>query len=381
MSRFIPRLKFPDYRIPMADFKGHHVKALKRIGGLAPQIDLVLEIRDSRAPISTRNVLFDRALKGIDRVILYSKKDSTGVNKSLLDQWHTNESYMFIDCRKKSDARYLIEIAKQKFQLMTPPPPLGLRMLIIGMPNVGKSTLVNNLRDVGLQNDDKANNTISGPSKKLKKVAKTGGMPGVTRSTSEIIRVSRNPSILLYDTPGISLPKVNNSETMIVLSLVGSINPTFIDPVIQADYLLFLMNLQDPSGKLYSKYLKEPTNDIMLLLKAIAKTIGKDNIRNKYTNEKTFDETGTAIYWVDRWRQGKEEKIIFDTHAIERYTKFMEKVVDYKQLESDERDRIDQMDVVLNKNPRLDSKGNYKPKSYMEKQMDKQNVLFKFNRG
>ena len=74
--------------------------------------------------------------------------------------------------------------------------------MIIGMPNVGKSTLVNTLRSVGY---------IALPgdrvSTKKSKVAKTGGQPGVTRNTSEIIRLSKDPDILVYDTPGVFSPQ------------------------------------------------------------------------------------------------------------------------------------------------------------------------------
>lgn len=372
MLKFIPRLRFPDFNIPMADFKGHHAKALHRISQLAPQVDLVLEIRDARAPLSTRNVLFDRALHGIEKIILYSKKDSTAISTKLFDKWHQDESYMFIDCRRLKDANFLIEIAKSKYNKMHPPPPLGLRIMILGMPNVGKSTLVNSLRVVGLGPVD---DRISG-NKQNKKVAKTGGMPGVTRATSEIIRISKNPSLLLYDTPGISVPKVSSSEQMLALSLVGSISPTYIDPVIQADYLLYLMNLQEPLGKLYSEYLSVPTNNILKLLRAVSKKIGKHNIKTKFSNGKTFDETGSAIYWVDRWRQGKEGRIVFDTEAIGRYNDVLKRQVDYKELELKEKQRMNNMDIALNRDPNVDSKGKPRPKSYGQRRAEKQNALF-----
>lgn len=345
MPSFFPRLRFPSYNIPLAEFKGHQVKALKRITQLAPQIDLVLEIRDSRAPLSTQNVLFDRALNSIPRVIIYLKKDSLALSLSLLSQWHQNEPYMFADCRSRQDAKNILQVARHQHLSMTPPPPLGLRTLIIGMPNVGKSTLVNTLRDVGLASEA---GTKIGQKTKNRKVVKTGGMPGVTRSTSEIIRISRDPSVLLYDTPGVSLPRVVDSEHMIVLSLVGSIGPTAVDPVIQADYLLFLMNLQKPDGSMYRKYLKEPTNDVEKLLRSVAKTIGKDKVRLKYTGM-TFDETGSAIYWVDRWRQGKEGRVIFDKLAIERYTRYMRELVDLKELKGKETERVGGLDIKMNR--------------------------------
>lgn len=385
-STFIPRIKFPEYNIPMADFKGHQQKALRRLQQLAPQIDLLLEIRDARAPISTRNVLIDQAVQGIDKVILYSKRDFANLSKQTLERfnkWHTiqppqynqkslfqnessqKESYMFLDCRNKRDATYVIEIAKMKYNNMHPKPPLGLRLMIIGMPNVGKSTLVNTLRYIG-----DTDNT--------KKVARTGGMPGVTRSTSEILKINSSPSIYLYDTPGISLPKVKDPNTMIILALIGSINTRFVDPVIQADYLLYVMNLQEPTGKLYRQYLDHPTNNIFELLKAIAKKIGKDNFRDKYNHgRKTFDEIGTAIYWIDSWRQAKfkfkndRDKIMLDVEGIDRYQNFINNTVDYQELKTLEDERV---------KPYVDTKLNNRTKSSFERKIEKQNSIFTHKR-
>lgn len=322
MSKFVPRLHFPEYNIRLSDFKGHHQKALNKMTQIAPQIDLVFEIRDSRAPLSSRNVLLDRPFGRRQKVILYSKKDLSRIDTELLKKWHGDEPFMFIDCRSKRDAQYLIDIAKDRFRSMNPSPPLGLRMLIAGMPNVGKSTLVNTLRNVGLQ--------------QYNKVARTGGQPGVTRATSSIIKVCDAPDIYLYDTPGVFLPKVDKTQTMIVLSLIGAVKPMVVDPVIQADYLLYLINLQD--WTLYRKYLDHATNDIDELLKAISKTIGKWNKKTK-----DYDETGTAIHWVDTFKQGKAGKISFEMDQV------ISTGFNFKQAMESERDRVDGMDIALNR--------------------------------
>ncbi|KAK6461373.1 P-loop containing nucleoside triphosphate hydrolase protein [Scheffersomyces coipomensis] len=361
--KFIPRRIFPDYNIPLSNFKGHHQKALTRFGHLAPQIDLVLEIRDSRAPISTTNVLFDKILGRKEKLVLYSKKDLSILKSHTIKKWHEslNEKVMFIDCRSKNDARKIIQQVKDTYDTMTMPPPLGLRLMIIGMPNVGKSTLVNTLRFVGYSAD------LEGSiSTKNRKVARTGGQPGVTKSTSEIIRLSKDPDILVYDTPGVFLPTVKNCETMLALSLVGCVHNSYIDPVIQADYLLYILNLQDPTGAPYADYIDHPTNSIDELLLSIAK------YRNQLKADGTYDEMGTAQHWVSLWRQGRYKKYrgLFDLEAILEING-----QELKSIFKEENERIQSMKVnekILN----LDSDSKHRKRTAKDREFDLRNRLF-----
>lgn len=351
MQKFTPRLAFPQYRLSLADFKGHHVKALTRLSQLSPQIDLVLELRDARAPISTRNLLLDRPLHGKEKIVLYSKKDLSSIDTKLLQDWHKDEKFLFVDCRNGRDIEKIIQMAKEKYKKFWPPPPLGLRLIVTGMPNVGKSTLVNTLRKVGMKGS---------PIVSKKSVAKVGGQPGVTRSTSEMIRICPAPDILLHDTPGVFMPHVNNIETMLSLALVGTVGHNKVDPVIVADYLLYLLNKQDPSGGFYKKYLPFPTNDVYRLLTAIGKKIGK---WKKGKNGVNFDETGTAIHWVDKWRQGKEKKCLLD--SIQEMDKAL-----FDEHFKNEKTRLDSMDVALNK--AVESR----KRSFKDKKAAQQNMLF-----
>lgn len=277
------------------------------------EIDLIIEVRDARIPVSSANSLLD-TFTHKPRIIVYSKSDlgESVENKKLLllkstngsetgsgDNKNNNISSLLYCKDNKKDLINLLETVKRHFLTTTTTtnPYLKHRVMILGIPNVGKSTIINSLRTTGTGLGGKA--------------VKVGNLAGVTRALSELVCISRSPLIYLIDTPGILAPKISNVEGGLKVALCGGLYDKTVGNRLMAEYLLYNLLIKNNRefvefyGLLENKTLSNFTIDKFLPI--AAKRIGA------LLSGGEFDVDRAAGFFVRQFRSGKFGRITLDS--------------------------------------------------------------------
>ncbi len=269
-------------------YPGHMTKAKRMMQEDIKFDDIVIELIDARIPMSSRNPDIDDLAKNKYRLILLNKSDLADDRVTI--KWveffeKQGIKVIKLDSRQRSGMKSvnnaILEVCKEKIErdrkrgIINRP----VRAMIVGIPNVGKSTFINSFAG--------------------KACAKTGNKPGVTKG-KQWIRL--NKTVELLDTPGILWPKFDNEKIANDLAFIGSINDQILN--LTELSLKFIESVKnDYAGIFTSRYDIEEKDDGVTMLGDIA--IARGCL--KKGGEPDYDKAAALIF--DDFRSGKLGKI------------------------------------------------------------------------
>ncbi|MCI4376232.1 hypothetical protein PGIGA_G00185900 [Pangasianodon gigas] len=272
-------------------FPGHMAKGLKQMRASLRNVDCIIEIHDARISFS-RMDLADTS----NKLSILKQLERDGV-----------KNVLFTDCLKQRDES-IKKIVPLVTDLIENAPRFHREenrsycLMVIGVPNVGKSSLINALRRTNL---------------KKGKASRVGGEPGITKAVLTKIQVCERPIIHLLDTPGVLSPKIENVETGMKLALCGTILDHLVGEDIIADYLLFSLNRLQRFGYVERYDLDTPSDDIQHVLKCIAVKLGKTQRVKAITGVGDItvrmpNYTAAAYDFIRAFRKGELGKVMLD---------------------------------------------------------------------
>ncbi|XP_046885235.1 mitochondrial ribosome-associated GTPase 1 [Hypomesus transpacificus] len=292
-------------------FPGHMAKGIKQMRANVKNVDCIVEIHDARIPFSGRNPLFQESLDVRPHLLVLNKMDLTDLSskQSILKQLERDgvKNVLFTDCFKQRDEN-IKKLVPVVTELIESRPRFHREedtnycLMVIGVPNVGKSSLINALRRMHL---------------KKGKASKVGGEPGITKAVLTKIQVCERPIIHLLDTPGVLPPRIQSLETGMKLALCGTILDHLVGEDVIADYLLFSLNRLEKFGYVEKYDLSEPSDDIQQVLKRIAVKLGKTQRVKALTGVGNItitipNYTAAAYDFIRTFRKGELGRVMLD---------------------------------------------------------------------
>lgn len=272
-------------------YPGHMKKTTDEIKKDLQLVDIVVEIIDARAPISTKNPEIDSILNQKEKIIIMSKSDLA--REDTIDDFIKYYSKDGIQCVKanlsnKDGINNIVKILnsyKSKIREKNKEKNLikkSLSMMIVGIPNVGKSTFIN---------------AISGEKK-----VKAANTPGVTKK-KQWITLKNNFRML--DTAGILPPKIQDEKQAVKLAILGSIKDRLLD-IEEIYYMLIKLMLEKNNSNLFKTYEIKEEKDFEKISEIIAR---KRGFLLK-GNEIDYNRLANAI--ISEFRTGKYGRIQLD---------------------------------------------------------------------
>lgn len=273
-------------------YPGHMAKTKRLINDELKNIDIVYEVIDARLPLSSKIKDIDNLIKNKEKILIMTKKDLCDLdvtNKWVKYYESKNYKVLLVDLKNDLDYKKIInlthEITKyiQEKRISKGLNKKEIRAIVIGIPNVGKSTLINK---------------ITG-----KKSANVENRPGVTK---ELTYLKTNVGITLLDTPGILWPKLDNKITALNIASTGGIRKEILNLDEICVHILNILSCRYPN--ILKELYNIETNNVMEMYEIIAKKIGafKNNeIIYEKVSEKVYNDVVSGkikgVTW-DEWK-------------------------------------------------------------------------------
>ena len=273
-------------------YPGHMAKTKREIKEKIDLIDVVIEVIDARIPYTSKNREIEELTKNKPKIMIMTKSDLCDIDESLKwKKYYENNGYrvIMVDLINNKNVNEIFNITNNialdlnKKRELKGMKARRLRVLIVGIPNVGKSTLINRL--VG------------------RKATNVGNKPGVTKKL-EWIRI--NSTLELLDTPGILWPKLDGKNVGLNLASMTAIKEEILNKEEVAIYIIDTMFKIYPDS-IKNRYNIESYTDIVDVLDKIGKKIGA--FRN---NETDYDKVYNTI--LKDLREGYLGKVTFDRY-------------------------------------------------------------------
>ena len=254
-------------------FPGHMTKAKREMQEKLKMVDMVIECRDARVPMASKNPMLDEIIQNKPRLILLTKIDKADPNQTKL--WMEalkNDTTMILGANVLKDnmTSLITNACKECMKAMIERQkrrginPRAIRVMIVGIPNVGKSTLINRIAK--------------------KKAAMAADKPGVTRALQW---VKINNDLELLDTPGVLWPKFEDENVGLCLGISGAIRDEIL-PL--EDVAIFGMNhlIHHYPDLLKERYHVDVEEDAIKMFKKIAEERKMMKSNNELDLERTI---------------------------------------------------------------------------------------------
>lgn len=273
-------------------YPGHMTKAKRMMQEDIKLVDLVIELIDARIPFSSGNPDIDELARGKSRLILLNKADLADQAMNAKWQEYFKEKgleTLIINSRSREGFspinRSIEKVCSEKIERDRKKGIIGrpVRAMVVGIPNVGKSTFINSLC--------------------RKASAKTGNKPGVTKG-KQWIKLGKGVDLL--DTPGILWPRFENEKIGLNLAYIGSINDEILDETELAMNLISNVKTDYP-GVFFDRYGCDESKETTVILEEIS-------VKRGCLKKGNEPDTGKGAHIVlDEFRSGKLGHITLET--------------------------------------------------------------------